>query len=142
LTIAPGYVYSAAMKIDIPKHLAEFEARQQFRREVGLPLASKEAELRRIRNLLAAEKQREFEALIYEQHAELYRRAFRRVMYRRFKRPDVRSWFEGITTENMVRRLFRVRFKRTEAATALGLVRHLGGMFEAFAIMMETSGRY
>jgi hypothetical protein len=73
---------AAAMKIDIQKHLAEWNARQEFRREVGLPALDRSAELQRLRELLRRERREEL------MKDPLFRRALRRTVFRYKSRPD------------------------------------------------------
>jgi hypothetical protein len=68
------------MKINIPERLREFEQRQEFRRENGLPALDRTQELARLRILVKREREAAFERFCHVEAPALYRKVQARVL--------------------------------------------------------------
>jgi predicted transcriptional regulator len=97
------------MRVNIKARLMELERTNQFRRSVGLPQISLEQELRTIRNILALEREQNFETYL-EQHRALYNRVIRRELHRAGTMQP--GWIYGWSILLRIRRMFWKRFKR------------------------------
>jgi hypothetical protein len=96
------------MQINLQARLRDIEQRAAFRAANGLPALDRAAEYRRLRALLAMERERDFEAYL-DAHRELHDRVLRRVLHRAGTVQP--GWIYGWSLLLQVRGLFWKRFK-------------------------------